>query len=143
MGAPITGATNRGSICMASAMMRITPSSRFSTRWPRTNSRWEIDPVGRAGDQSAQVLPLHYFQQGDVIRLHHMDLVHLVGQGFVQHPQGEDIPLGKLSRSVNSRAEGRPRWPEITQWVLSPPTGREDPSMWPTATCSTSSLVPW
>ena len=25
-----------------------------------------------------------------------MDLVHLVGQGFVQHPQGENVPLGEL-----------------------------------------------
>ena len=51
-------------------------------------------------------------------------------------------PVASLSRLVKMRAEGRPRWPESTQCVPAPPVGSELPSMWPTAICSTPSLVP-
>lgn len=52
-------------------------------------------------------------------------------------------PSSSWSRSVNSFALGRPRWPERTQWVDAPPTGRELPWMCPTAIWSTASSVPW
>ena len=31
----------------------------------------------------------------------------------------------------------------MTVWVPGPPVGSEEPSMWPTAICSTASSVPW
>lgn len=52
-------------------------------------------------------------------------------------------PSTSWSRFVNSFALGSPRWPESTQWLLSPPTGRLVQLMCPAAIWSTLSSVPW
>ena len=43
----------------------------------------------------------------------------------------------------DSFADGRPRWPESTQWLPSPPTGRLEPSMWPMLRSRIRRSVPW
>ena len=55
-----------------------------------------IDAVGGAGHQGAVVLPLRDFQRGGILRLHDEDLIHLIGQNLIQHPQEEGIPLPEL-----------------------------------------------
>ena len=55
-----------------------------------------IDAVGGTGDQGAVVLPLFNAQVIQLIWLYGADLIHLVGQGLVQNPQNEGIPLCQL-----------------------------------------------
>ena len=55
-----------------------------------------IDAVGGAGHQGAVVLAFYNFQCGGILRLHDEDLIHLIGQDLIQHPQKEGIPLPEL-----------------------------------------------
>lgn len=55
-----------------------------------------IDAIGGAGHQSAQVLPGLDLQRVHLGGLYNEDLVHLVGQHLVQHPDGEGVPLHDL-----------------------------------------------
>ena len=52
-------------------------------------------------------------------------------------------PTFSSTKSVNNFADGRPVWPETTQWTDSPSTGSDEPSKWPIPTCSAELLVPW
>ena len=53
-----------------------------------------IDAVRGTGNQGTEILPFLNSQQGGVVRLDDVDLIHLVGKRFVQHPQDKDIPFG-------------------------------------------------
>ena len=55
-----------------------------------------VDAHGGAGDQGAEVLPLHHIQRLHLVRLHRQNLVHLIGQGFIQNVQIEPVPQRQL-----------------------------------------------
>ena len=55
-----------------------------------------IDADGRAGDQSAKILPFDDFQRLHLIRLHHQHLIHLISQHFIENVQIKPIPQLQL-----------------------------------------------
>ena len=55
-----------------------------------------VDAVGGAGHQGAEILPFDDPQRARLLGLHDQDLIHLIGQHLVQHPEQEHIPLLQL-----------------------------------------------
>ena len=66
-----------------------------------------VDSVGRAGHQRAVVLPGENSQGLHVLRLHHQDLIHLIGQRLVQHPEQEHIPHRQLIQVAEQLGAGQ------------------------------------
>ena len=55
-----------------------------------------VDAIGRAGDKCAVLLALLNGKVVQFVGQHSADLIHLVGQCLVQHPQQEYVALGQL-----------------------------------------------
>lgn len=55
-----------------------------------------IDTVGRASQQSGVVLAFFNQNRGEIIRLNHEDLVHLIGQGPLQIVDEKEVALFHL-----------------------------------------------
>lgn len=67
-----------------------------------------VDAVGRAGDKGAVVLPVLDRQVAEFLRLDDADLVHLVGQGLVQHVEDEGVPFRQLVQVGEQLGAGQP-----------------------------------
>ena len=55
-----------------------------------------VDPVRRAGNQRAEIPPLHLAEQRGFIGGYDVDRIHLVGQHPVQNVQVKHVALGQL-----------------------------------------------
>ena len=101
-----------------------------------------IDVIRRTGEQCAVAL---IFLDLDVVGLCRQDdaeLINFLGERSSSMTMRKRSSAFRMSKPVNSRTEGSPRYADSTTCVPAPPIGRLLPSKCPQATLNTLSEVP-